>query len=251
MRCDDCHPNGKLRPIAHESCLDCHVDPHAGEVGVDCARCHAVQGFAPTTYGPQAHTGFPLAGGHAATTCPDCHLDEGAWGFRLGVSACAVCHVDPHEAQFGDRTCDACHVEAAWSPAPGVDHDLWPLDGAHTDAACAACHVDGHYAGAPKVCRDCHGSPHLGQFVASEPRRDCADCHTTEIWKGEFDHAPVWALEGAHATAECVACHKEVRVDDGRATTRWRLGLRACARCHENVHRRATGQQNMGREIQP
>ncbi|MCA9558195.1 MAG: cytochrome c3 family protein, partial [Myxococcales bacterium] len=33
VACEACHPNGKLKPIPHAQCLDCHRDPHGGEVG--------------------------------------------------------------------------------------------------------------------------------------------------------------------------------------------------------------------------
>lgn len=238
VTCDDCHPRGKLKPIAHDRCLDCHADPHEGEVGADCEGCHVEQGFRPATWPIAKHTTFALGGAHRATACDDCHRIEDAWRFRKGVVECHECHEDRHGGQFGERACTTCHVDTHWRPASAFDHAaVWALEGQHAEAACGHCHAGGRYAETPRACDDCHGGPHLGQFAATSPRLDCADCHTPAGWTGTYDHTRTWPLDGAHADAECGACHKEVAVADGRMTVRWRLGFTDCARCHSSPHR--------------
>lgn len=238
VQCNDCHPNGKLKPIAHDNCTDCHQDAHDNEVGQTCEDCHVVQGFRPSTYPIAKHTTFALTGAHEATGCDDCHRIEDVWRFRKGVIECHECHQDRHEGQFEERKCTECHVDTHWTPASAFDHDaVWALEGKHVDTACNHCHADGQYAKTPRGCDDCHGTPHLGQFIATPPRKECTDCHTPAGWTGTYDHTEIWPLEGAHAEAECKECHKEVAVAGGRVTVRWRLGFQDCARCHSSPHR--------------
>jgi hypothetical protein len=244
--CTKCHLNGRMAPIAHDQCTDCHEDVHGDAVQDRCEDCHAMQAFQPATYRLAEHTTFALDGAHQGTACTQCHRPEAAkgWDFRIGVKACAECHTDPHEAQFKPRVCTDCHGSSAWQPATGFDHEAaWPLKEAHAKVDCAHCHPDGRYAGTPTACEDCHGSPHLGQFadarsgIEARPAKACADCHSQKTWKGEYQHT-IWPLEGAHTDAKCVDCHHEARVADGRVTTRWRLGFQDCKRCHQNPHER-------------
>lgn len=253
VACAQCHVGGKLSPLPHSQCTDCHRDPHEGAVGARCEDCHAVEGFQPSTYRLAAHTTFALTGAHLAVGCDQCHrptppgaASSGPWDFRKGAAACTDCHTDPHAGQFAPRGCTDCHSADAWQPASGFDHAAaWSLEGKHAEAPCAHCHTDGQFADTPQACEACHGSPHLGQFadahsgVEARPTQACADCHTpTATWKGHYDHAQRWPLEGAHAKAECSDCHREIRVADGRTTTHWRLGFQDCKRCHQNPHER-------------
>jgi hypothetical protein len=254
VECGQCHKDARFKPVAHEACLDCHKDPHEGAVGTKCEDCHVVDGFRPSLYPLEKHTRFTLTGAHRAVACNDCHRPkprtpaadkapahrpgEHPLDFRKGVNACSGCHKDVHDGQFAPRSCDACHTTQGWLGG-AFKHDVWPLTGKHATTACASCHPEGNFAGVSRECRDCHGDPHLGQFVAGPPVKACTTCHTTDAWKGKFDHTSIWPLEGVHAKAQCAACHKEVHVGDARVTVRWRLGFNDCARCHENVHRKA------------
>ncbi len=253
--CAKCHVRGRYK-LPHAACLDCHKDEHNGAVGTKCEDCHRVDGFRPSVYAVVRHTTFALTGAHRAVACDACHRPAAptapdakppALDFRKGVTACATCHADPHKGQFNPRTCDKCHNTAAFKGE--FKHDLWPLTGRHGKAACTACHADGKYVGTMRDCRTCHGDPHLGQFLAGTPVKDCPACHTTDGFKGRFDHKAVWPLEGLHATAACVACHKEVNVGDGRTTVRWRLGFQDCARCHQNAHEKAPGKNGAGGQL--
>jgi hypothetical protein len=166
------------KPIA-DSCLACHRDLHDGEFqdrlgGSDCQSCHGQSAWTPADYGLDRHdseTSFLLEGAHQVVPCESCHitLGEGPPEFRLGEPTCAACHYEtqPHEQQFDDRGCEACHTVASFG-IPDFDHSetRYPLDGAHRAATCADCHrtEDGssgtqfiRYRPLGTECRDCHG----------------------------------------------------------------------------------------------
>jgi hypothetical protein len=168
------------RPVA-ETCLSCHLDPHAGVFGASrggavCDNCHGQEGWLPTGYDLSRHNreaAFTLEGAHLATPCPVCHAgaEPGvrALRFRVADTRCEACHAadDPHGAQFDGRPCDACHTVDSYR-IPAFDHAAtrFPLDGAHRGVPCASCHPDagGARGGSGRVyrplgtrCRDCHG----------------------------------------------------------------------------------------------
>ncbi|MBU0550985.1 hypothetical protein KKF91_02290 [Myxococcota bacterium] len=244
--CEACHPKAKggavrLQPIAHDTCADCHQDPHGVGFERPCEGCHQPHGFRPSTFPLSDHPQWILDGAHRAVGCAACHQTGSALDFRWGA-ACADCHEDAHAGQFEARRCDDCHDLEGWAvPRALVQHPDWVERGAHAEAECAHCHPDGRYADTPARCEGCHGAPHLGQFIATPPKRPCDACHQVErkdwAMAPDWGH-PHWPLEGAHAKAKCEACHKEVRLSDGRLAVRWRLGFRDCGRCHENVHQR-------------
>ena len=85
----------------------------------------------------------------------------------------------------------------------------------------------------------------LSQAAAEDPRdrpyphgdwqEDCSFCHRDEQWlpvqpTKDFDHAKYFALEGAHRTAACRACHASLEFPRNR-------GRKACVSCHQDVHR--------------
>jgi Zn finger protein HypA/HybF involved in hydrogenase expression len=69
-------------------------------------------------------------------------------------------------------------------------------------------------------------------------KEDCGLCHGASAWKParispRFDHARFgFRLEGAHADADCRACHKSLDFKRGEAN---------CVTCHEDVHRNELG----------
>lgn len=69
-------------------------------------------------------------------------------------------------------------------------------------------------------------------------RGECVDCHGPEGWKParigrKFDHAKFgFRLEGAHAAASCMSCHRTL---DFAASTM------QCASCHQDPHRAEMG----------
>jgi len=265
--CGNCHPTGAggapmLTGLAFARCADCHEDAHAGQItltgasggAIDCAVCHTVDGFTPARFTIEDHvrTRYPLAGGHQAVPCLECHpadstLQKTAWRHpphvfkadptRLAYRArdlkdCRTCHADPHGGQFrgGEpgrpvRACSDCHRVESFHGLQ-FDHGrdtMFPLRGKHARSACAACHptrgergemITAVYRGTPSACDGCHTDAHLGQF-ASAGATACADCHTEDAFApaSRFDHGRArFVLTGAHAKAKCTSCHRSVSV---------------------------------------
>jgi hypothetical protein len=249
--CADCHlarlaEETRYRGLTYDRCTGCHADVHQGELTAygDCAACHTVDGFTPTTFGIASHaaTRLALEGRHVAVPCQACHQTAAPrTDLRVAGRACADCHADPHDAQFGDAACDGCHDPRTWR-APTIDHSSWPLTDTHATIACARCHGDGIYRGTPRACDGCHEDEHAGQLRVSEPIRRCEDCHVTASFAiAGFDHAAqtTYPLEGAHRQNACGACHPRTELANGATRVRYRLGYRACKDCHATPHRDA------------
>jgi hypothetical protein len=255
--CAGCHPTSKpldvrYRNVRFDTCAACHADKHHGELTGDCAACHSVAGFAPTTLGVAQHvqTGFTLDGKHAATPCSGCH--PGArprLSWKQPKQQCADCHDNPHGTQFDKEMksggCAHCHTAMAWKQAK-VDHSTFPLVGAHARTSCVGCHGNvaegaaaAAFRGIPRECDGCHDDTHAGQFRTSDPVKPCAACHTTEEWKiATFDHTKTrYPLEGAHSKLECAKCHPTEELHDGTKAVRYRLGYVQCKDCHADPHR--------------
>lgn len=230
VRCERCHdpasPTGKKPPF--ESCGSCHRDAHAGQGTVagrpaDCAACHTVQGFTPSTFTVAMHrqSKYPLEGRHAQVRCAACHPKRPARAATLGSAAvvmrppherCASCHADAHGGLLAARAdrgaCESCHRVSGWVPSrfTVADHATlaFRLEGAHARAACADCHALGRrglrppapaatlgaakfaFQLAEKECVHCHHDPHAGRFAATGARAKaggCLACHDLERWR--------------------------------------------------------------------
>lgn len=211
VKCEACHgPNLARKTPAFASCADCHGDAHAGGAMTagkltDCAACHRVEGFAPSTFTAARHAtlAFPLRGKHAAARCASCHVPRDSMVVRAAArvsarvvplhpaaTACSDCHADAHPGELSRSTtggvCTACHTESGWSPSTfgSAQHATLqlPLDGAHATVACAACHpATPARAAAPRgrvpsatvqlragsgACEACHVDPHIGRYSA-------------------------------------------------------------------------------------
>lgn len=256
---------------AHDGCISCHADEHGDAMVDDCAACHTAARWAAVETArleaafDHAGIGFALEGRHASAPCAACHdparteaaqhlsitfadpLGASSFPAPLGdPSRCLTCHLDRHGGELMDRSdggdCGACHVATAWVPTTwdAARHDAgsaFTLDGAHLVVACSDCHTPAP-SGPPRLrlddasCRSCHGgvNPHDAQFVG----RDCAECHATGAFTvPDFDHdATRFALDGAHRSLDCSACHTPYRDASGGTRTRYRpLGV-DCRDCH-------------------
>jgi hypothetical protein len=258
MDCKKCHTTGSMTaPIAHSQCTSCHADAHNGifaEGGKikDCALCHTVQGFSPTTFTVEQHasTSFALAGAHQATACTACHLKEGEkqWKFRKLGQKCADCHTDVHEGTISEKyypgqNCTVCHSPETWLE-PTFTHEKtgYVLEKSHLVQACSECHVRddnfafGKFSGTATACFSCHADPHQGQFNApnGEPAK-CHTCHKPDTWKAQlFDHqATKFPLEGKHAEVKCSACHKPQISEQKTTYTVYKISKFECRDCHQ------------------
>lgn len=194
-----------------ESCDVCHADPHEGQFdpgpfgAAGCLACHDAESFQPSAFGEAQHafTRFPLEGAHRAVSCLACHRKAGEsapGGFTSALSLAV---------------------------APPVSGGTARL-----------------FAGTPTDCAACHTDVHEGEFEAPDlptivdGRTSCARCHGVEAFTdfsaGRFDHA-LWtdfSLEGAHAAADCQACHVPRRFADPNGRSFGRAPGSECSACH-------------------
>lgn len=273
VACEACHPKGNFKePLAFAHCTDCHkTDPHHGQFanradGGDCAACHSVSGFKPSTFGAAEHaaTRFALRGRHSETACAKCHVpNPKGVVFRIEDTACSSCHRDPHGGQFRDapyqNRCEGCHSESGFKPSTFTPDrhasSAYPLTGAHATVPCAGCHKlsQGEAAIRPvpyrfsdRTCAACHTDPHQGQFVTrmkamlpGGTAAGCQACHHTSSWHDlpDFDHASTgFQLEGAHRKIPCARCHKPADPSAGIGSVSYAAAPRLCAGCHDDVH---------------
>jgi hypothetical protein len=247
------------------ACADCHTDVHRGQLGRECARCHAQTAWKPAPGFDHAKTAYPLTGSHAKVDCLKCHAaaqvvkGTDAKGQPLPEwkplphADCVSCHKDPHAGRF-KGACAKCHTTEGWhtiTPS-GFNHDLtrYPLRGRHAGLACEKCH-DPKVPGSQKpkfaLCTDCHSDAHAGTATLAGKAVDCASCHDVKGFRPSTytvaaHAASAYPLEGAHARAACDACHVRRAAGSpgaavlGRALVVMRPRRAACVDCHADPH---------------
>jgi hypothetical protein len=242
VECQACHKS-KTYLGTPQTCAACHAEPvvHKGKFGTECAQCHTTSTWKSTSgmnlaKGTFSHdsTSFPLTGKHASADCKSCHVNN---VFRGTAKSCASCHAEPqvHKGKFGTE-CVSCHTTATWKNAGGAlagvkenfNHELaaFKLTGKHKTVDCAACHVNDVFKGTAQTCAKCHAEPqvHKGKFGA-----ECAQCHSTETWKGaKFKHTFPLDHGRRGRVIECAICHD--KPNDIKAYT--------CYGCHEHQEAR-------------
>lgn len=193
------------------------VVPH-DSFPADCALCHEGEGWNSIRddfqFDHGAETGMELEGAHASAQCLRCHNDRGPVTLYV-ARGCGGCHEDIHRGQLG-LDCTICHDQRNWRPNEQMAQHVrlgFPLIGSHAETSCWSCHPDaqvGNFTRTPTSCVECHQddlatatSPdHLAQGWTS----GCERCHIPTSWDGAgFVHP--WPLTGAHAAADCAACH--------------------------------------------
>ncbi len=117
----------------------------------------------------------------------------------------------PHGAAY-TANCMDCHNTGSWkidTKKLSFNHNAttFPLTGQHQAVDCRMCHVSLEFSKAGRECVSCHTDMH-NQTVGT----DCARCHTPNSWVvnniTEIHQRSRFPLVGAHATADCYACHK-------------------------------------------
>lgn len=282
VKCASCHtPAGKNTrfSIKFAACVDCHKDEHEGQfAGAPwrnrCEQCHSGSSFKVTSYTLAKHqqSRFPLAGGHEAIACNECHkasLGTKVIPYHFAQLSCVTCHEDIHKGQFASRMsvlgpsgtplgCETCHSTKQWKDLSRFDHakTSFPLLGSHRAVACADCHkppnmeltlIHVQFAKAPKTCAECHENPHSTQFGSRAS--DCAACHNTNKWRPSlFNHDTTkFPLKGGHEGVACSACHTLKKQVEGNSVLFYKPTPTTCSDCHGtnvpvDVTRKTNGQ---------
>ena len=216
---------------------------HANTVGNNCSRCHNPRTWIIEKIEDLHRVGkFPLLGNHAKADCRQCHKSAAILKFEpLGIR-CYDCHSSnyfssnyPNHVKANFSTdCQQCHnlTSQSWSTT-SVNHDFFPLSGAHNIANCFSCHSQGSYKGLSQECYSCHSKKYeavnLPNHITLNFSIDCKQCHTTTTgsWKDATfsDHDLVYPLVGAHNTIRniCTKCHS-----NGYSSI-----VRQCVSCHQ------------------
>lgn len=236
-RCGDCHASDARHREAPSDCYSCHEaeNPHGDTLGTSCGDCHTPVDWLDVEFDHDT-TGYPLIGKHQGPACLDCHADD---AFQNTPTDCYSCHAkdDAHDGRSGDE-CGNCHNPRGWDDT-SFDHDRdtrFALDGEHAQLSCSDCHSDDPFSDELEPeCISCHADDdnHDGHFGDR-----CETCHATAAWPEiHFDHRidTGHALEGAHADAQCTACHIEPIYDVALRTD--------CLACHEDddAHEKSLG----------
>jgi hypothetical protein len=252
-----------MRP-AFGRCLDCHADDHGGQLRAtadkgECATCHRVTGWTPSTFDSADHAPLRirLDGRHQEIPCAACHaagrknlppmsktasLGKANFLFKVPEITCTACHADPHQGRFvagGARAkaagCTTCHSTRVFRPSTAdvaVHAEFgFPLNGAHRATACSACHTElGQPPEAPRSSLVLAGTRFGG--LSFEAKRACVNCHASP----HGTQFSVWDTKGS-----CAACHSEERfapADKFDHNTGASFSLKGahetvpCAQCH-------------------
>jgi len=129
--------------------------------------------------------------------------------------------------------CANCHITSNWEQLnPRLfNHNKtkFPLVGQHNSVECRICHPTLEFAKGKTQCSECHSDIHEGTVG-----KDCGRCHTPKSWivsNVKQIHQQIgFALNGAHAAADCNLCHKSaslLRFDNLKTD---------CYSCHKAVY---------------
>jgi len=221
--------------------------PHKSFPG-DCGLCHLTDGWDTLrkdfSFDHAKQAGVALKGAHEEAACLRCHNDFGPVKAYV-ERGCNGCHADIHRDQLG--SCTRCHNEISWRPTGLIAEHArtrFPLVGRHAIVACTLCHIrapTGDFSGAPVRCEQCHARD-LARAISPDHSaqgwtNNCQRCHNPTTWgAGGFVHA-FFPLSGAHASANCTACHT-----GGDFTTRL---PRDCLSCHTDDRARAPNHDSL------
>ena len=183
VKCDTCHKGILYRDKLETRCIACHEpdDKHKGQLGKDCARCHAESSWRESSF-DHNRSDFPLRERHAGLDCKKCHASP---LFKDAKTDCASCHAkdDAHKARLGTR-CEQCHSARGWK-IWAFDHNLrsrFKLLDKHAKVKCLACHLK---PVTDKVvlaveCVSCHRRDDI-HFETKGPQ--CERCHAPDNWR--------------------------------------------------------------------
>jgi hypothetical protein len=167
------------------------------------------------------------------TRCQDCHKNvaqqrieaKGLHGKLPGTDRCQNCHVE-HQGR---------EVVITQFAFPNVDHKAlagFSLASHRVNYQeelmnCESCHSQDRFANETLDCLTCHIQEDH-DYISSHVETygvDCVPCHDGTDRMRDFEHELAYPLDGAHADAECEACHAE-KVFSGTTQD--------CSGCHED-----------------
>ncbi len=254
-RCESCHDVNGWRPSAFDVARHARLEfsLEGAHARTACSACHgpARPGLAPLPVRASA-------------------LGEAGIEFRV-EDACSACHRTPHGVAFLAETrldgadCARCHTPAGFVPSK-VDAAMhegfaFALHGAHGAVPCIACHEEllgrapveetlllssadrrpAHplpLAIEKRACRDCHATPHGGQFLAREDGGACDACHTADRFApaAAFDHDldSTFPLSKPHRDVACAECHP-TELRHGERLVVYRPIRHECRDCHATL----------------
>jgi hypothetical protein len=254
----------RFKPVAHDSCLNCHKDPHESRFGTRCTDCHVTASWkeihqAGSTGGRADRkfhetTRYPLRGAHENVSCDACHGTGKRKIFKnMQFANCIDCHADAHQGQLGkygskETDCTRCHtLDGFTTPKFEVEQHAkttYPLEGAHAAVSCLGCHIrDPQRVKALKL----GGSEKPGLtavklspavFLLRVDTQKCDTCHK-DVHGGQFAKLVAGPAAFAAALPTCESCHvaesfHTLKFD--HAKTKFPLeGKHAqatCAQCH-------------------
>jgi len=116
-------PHGKITP----DCYGCHKKDYesnknpnhiAAKFETNCAACHTLKSWKPTSFNHKTYTGYALNGAHAGVDCFRCHVRS----YKGTDTACVSCHRESYEATVNPNhtevefptNCRLCHSEKNW-----------------------------------------------------------------------------------------------------------------------------------------
>lgn len=179
----------------------------------DCAQCHAAWR------------------GITAERCETCHVNiatertthTGLHGKLTDNGRCQTCHTDHKGREANITTLAANNMDHERLTNFSLAHHLTNYD--DTPLACNDCHTQGVSQPTITDCITCHQTAdasfmteHTTLFGSA-----CLGCHDGRDTMADFDHAQVFALDGAHATVPCQDCHAD-QIFQGTPSE--------CAACH-------------------
>ncbi|HEX3853051.1 MAG TPA: cytochrome c3 family protein, partial [Polyangiaceae bacterium] len=231
---------------APTQCASCHDNPHGDlhEKLRNCERCHDARSWKmkdDAQFDHDRDTRYPIEKKHEPAKCVQCHAVTKSgqppnskaaipaltaagyqkmtfrwptWGFD-----CQPCHDNVHGTSlFGTKSCKSCHSAKVEFTKINFDHNKrtrFPLEGEHADtkkATCYSCHPKELKSKPSMRCDGCHQDVHKGRFAKVSSGNECGVCHTAVNWPTDlkFDHntRTKFPLTGAHANADCRACHR-------------------------------------------
>lgn len=159
----------------------------------------------------------------------------------LVLSAALFAQKSPHGSSFKSN-CEDCHKTNGWKvdlSKVTFDHNRtkFPLAGQHQVVSCKDCHKSLEFAKTQSECNSCHTDVHE-QTVGNE----CARCHTPNSWMvtniAKLHQQSRFPLLGAHAVADCKACHKNLFITNAASGAASRLRIdplgTECYDCHKD-----------------